>query len=197
MSRATAKVAAKSVRTIAIATLLAALAAPASAGERAGVTMPDTIQVAGKKLVLNGLGVREATMFNVDVYVAGLYLEQRSRSASEILAAEQIKVLHLRFVRDVGRKDVVSSFNEGFEKNSRDTVPAIRPRIAQFMAWLPSFKDGSTLTVTYVPGEGTRVSVNGTYKGTIAGPDFARALFSIWLGPKPPNKGLQRGLLGS
>lgn len=182
---------------IAIATILAALSAPATAGERAGITMPDSIQVAGKKLVLNGLGVREATMFNVNVYVAGLYLERRSKSAGEILAADEIRVLHLRFVRDVGRKDVTSSFQEGFEKNARDAVPAIRPQIAQFLGWLPSFKDGSSLTLTYVPGEGTRVAVNGTFKGTIAGADFGRALFSIWLGPKPPNKGLQKGLLGN
>jgi hypothetical protein len=40
------------------------------------------------------------------------------------------------------------------------------------------------------------VGVNGTVKGTIAGDDFGRALFSIWLGSRPPNPGLKAGLLG-
>jgi hypothetical protein len=180
---------------VAIGTVLV-LSAPAPAGERAGVKMPDTHQVAGRKLVLNGLGVREATMFNVDVYVAGLYLEQRSVDAGAILASDGVKVLHIRFVRDVDRDDVVSAFTEGFDKNAGDLVPAIRPGIRQFTSWMPSFDDGSSITLTYVPDEGTRVAVNGRMKGTIQGADFARALFSIWLGPKPPNGGLKRGLLG-
>jgi hypothetical protein len=135
-------------------------------------------------------------MFNVDVYVAGLYLERPSKDAAKILESDEVKVLHLRFVRDVGRDDVVSSFTDGFKKNASDLVPAIRPRIGQFTSWMPSFEDGSTITLTYVPDEGTRVAVNGRMKGTIKGADFARALFAIWLGPRPPNGGLKRGLLG-
>lgn len=181
---------------IAIGAVLAILAAPAAAGERAGIRMPDTLEVGGKKLVLNGLGVREATMFNVNVYVAGLYVQRRSRNPADILRGDQVRLIHLRFVHDVGRKDVTKSFNEGFEKNASDLVPAIRPQIQQFMSLLPSFKDGSTLTLSYVPDVGTRVSVNGKAVGTIPGADFARALFAIWLGPHPPNAGLKRGLLG-
>src|SRR4051795_1175968 len=35
--------------------------------QRAGVQMPDTMSTQGHDLVLNGLGVREATVFKVDV----------------------------------------------------------------------------------------------------------------------------------
>jgi hypothetical protein len=187
----------RAARAIAMGTaLLAVASAPAAAGERAGIRMPDTIQVAGKTLYLNGLGVREATLFNVDVYVAGLYLEHRSKDPGEILGTDGLKVIHLRFVHDVGRKDVVSSFTEGFKKNAGDLEPGLRPEIARLMGWLPGFEDGDTLTLTYVPGDGTRAAVNGKARGTIAGADFARALFAIWLGPHPPNRGLKRGLLG-
>jgi hypothetical protein len=44
------------------------------------VTLPDTEQVGATKLVLNGMGLR--TEFMVKVYVAGLYLEQKSLGAS-------------------------------------------------------------------------------------------------------------------
>jgi len=40
------------------------------------------------------------------------------------------------------------------------------------------------------------VVVKGQTKGTIAGADFGKGVFSIFLGPNPPNKGLKNGLLG-
>ena len=50
-------------------------AATATAATKAGVTMPDSVTVETKTLSLNGLGLREATIFDVDGYVAGLYVE--------------------------------------------------------------------------------------------------------------------------
>ena len=55
---------------------------------------------------------------------------------------------------------------------------------------------GQRLRFVHKPGAGVSVDVNGTVKGTIAGEDFARALLSIWLGPRPPNAELKAGLLG-
>ena len=187
----------RAAQVIAVGAVLVLLHGAAVAGERAGIRMPDTIEVAKQKLILNGLGVREATILKVNVYVAGLYLPERSKNPGEILDRDDIKVLHMRFVRGVDRDDVVSAFSDGFKNNAGDAVPALRPRIRQLESWLPSFADGDTLTMTYVPGKGTFIAVNGRSKGTIEGADFARALFAIWLGPKPPNSGLKRGLLGS
>jgi hypothetical protein len=50
--------------------------------------------------------------------------------------------------------------------------------------------------VAVTPEARRRVCVNGAVKGTIAGDDFARALFAIWLGARPPNAELKTGLLG-
>jgi hypothetical protein len=50
---------------------------------------------------------------------------------------------------------------------------------------------------TYVPGTGTTFSVNGADKVTVAGPAFGQLLFSVWLGPKPPNADLKKGILGT
>jgi hypothetical protein len=40
------------------------------------------------------------------------------------------------------------------------------------------------------------VDMNGAAGSPIQGPDFAMALLSVWLGPKPPNADLKAGLLG-
>lgn len=186
----------KLVRMLLVAGLFLLFAIPASAGKRAGVNMPDHIQVAGKKLVLNGMGVREATIFNVDVYVAGLYLESKSSNAQQIIRDEKVKRIQLHFVRDVDRSDITEAWDEGFKKNAGKNLGALKARIARLNGWMTDIKDGQSLTFTYVPGKGVQVHVNMSYKGTIPGADFARVFISIWLGPHPPNKGLKKGMLG-
>src|SRR3989337_2459246 len=63
--------------------------------------MPDQATVEGKTLVLNGMGLREATFLKVAVYVAGLYLESKSADANAILGSSQVKRISMHFVRDV------------------------------------------------------------------------------------------------
>ena len=50
-------------------------------------------------LTLNGMGIREATVFNVDVYVAGLYLPEASNDGNAIVQANGLKRIVLHFVR--------------------------------------------------------------------------------------------------
>lgn len=176
--------------------VVAALAGTAAAGEKAGVKMPDTVDVAGKSLKLNGMGLREATMLNIDVYVAGLYLETVSSDPAVILKPGQVKRLVLRFVRDVDRDDILEAWTDGFKGNAPVKLATIQAGINQLNGWMKDFKDGDRLTFTDVPTEGLTVDINGTKKGTIAGDDFARSLFAIWLGPKPPTSDLKKGMLG-
>jgi len=147
-------------------------------------------------LVLNGLGVREATVFNVDVYVAGLYLPQRSSDPATILRPDEAKVLQMVFVHDVTRDQMNKAFREGFEKNAGTSPLGLSPRIDQLIGYMADLKKGDTLVFTALPGAGVEVRANGQLKGTIAGDDFAQAFFRIWLGPHPPNAGLKEGLLG-
>jgi len=177
--------------------LAAVVANPAVAGKKAGVTLPDTAVVANKQLTLNGMGLREATFLKVDVYVAGLYVEHVSSNATKLVNANEVKMLVLRFVRDVDRDDILDAWNTGFKKNSTVSLATIKPLVDRLNAWMPAFKKGDTLAFTYVPGEGVAVDINGTRKGLLKGDDFARSLFSIWLGPNPPTGALKRGLLGN
>jgi hypothetical protein len=185
------------MRPIMMLVTMLALGMPASAGKKAGVTMPDTTMVANRQVVLNGMGLREATILKIDVYVAGLYVEHPSSNPATLIGSDQAKLLVLRFVRGVDRGDIVDAWNKGFENNATVPVARLRPLIDRLNAWMPAFEDGDMLAFAYVPGEGVTVSVNGERKGTIEGDDFARSLFSIWLGPRPPTTALKKGLLGN
>jgi hypothetical protein len=46
------------------------------------------------------------------------------------------------------------------------------------------------------PGTGTTAAIHANDKVTIAAPAFSPVLFALWLGPKPPNPDLKKGLLG-
>jgi hypothetical protein len=164
------------------------------AASLAGVTLPDTEHVGGTKLLLNGLGVR--TKYMVKVYVAGLYLEQKSADANAIIQADAPKQIVMKFVHGASKSQMADAFNESFKDNTPDAVTTMTPDIDRLLGALEPIKAGDQMVFTYVPGTGTTFSINGTEKLTIAGPAFGRVLFSVWLGAKPPNADLKKGMLG-
>jgi hypothetical protein len=180
----------------AVALLAALAAAPAHGKECKGVNFPDQTQAGGTALVLNGLGLRQATAFKVNVYVAALYVAQTSTDANAILASNTRKELILQFLRDVDGADLSKGWQEGFDNNAKAQLPALKERIEKLKGWMADMKTGQRLTFVAKPGAGIEVNVNGTVKGTIEGDDFAKAFLSIWLGATPPNPSLKAGLLG-
>jgi hypothetical protein len=184
------------MRTSAIALTALLFVHAAHAGELAGVTLPDQSEVDGKALVLNGLGLREATVLMVDVYVAGLYLESKSSDPVAILSSERPKRLVMSFVRSVGKEKLADAWTEGFQKNAGADAAEVAPGLATLNAAMADVKKGDVIALTYVPAGGTTVSIKGHDVATIPGAAFQKVLFSIWLGANPPNVPLREGLLG-
>jgi hypothetical protein len=52
------------------------------------------------------------------------------------------------------------------------------------------------LLYDFIPGTGTRVTINGEEKGVIEGADFYAALLDIWLGDEPADDDLKDAMLG-
>ena len=179
-----------------MALAVAAGAPLAQAAECGGIRAPDSLEVGGEKLVLNGLGLREATLFKVNVYVAALYVKEKSQDGEAIAAGDQSKLMRLSFLRNVSKADMRNAIIEGFKRSSPDDWPQLEARVQKFFELLPAFDSGETLTLWYVPGKGVQVKAPGKGSGVIEGFDFARALFRVWLGEHPPNGGLKKGLLG-
>lgn len=160
----------------------------------AGVNLPDTSTVGDKSLVLNGMGLRSE--FMVKVYVAGLYLEHKATDAGGILKADEPKKIVMQFLHDASKKQMTDAFDQSFKDNAPDAGTTIKTDTDKFLAALEPVKVGEQMVFTYVPGTGTTFAVNGKDKLTIPGPAFGQALFSVWLGPKPPTSSLKKGMLG-
>jgi hypothetical protein len=165
-----------------------------SAGSLAGVTLPDTAQVGGKTLVLNGLGLR--TKYMVKVYVAGLYLEQKWSDPAAIIKSDAAKQIVMKFLHSASKSQMADAFNESFEGNSPDAQKTMKPDIDRLLAALEAVKPGDEMVFTYLPATGSTLTINGKEKVTIAGAAFGQVLMSVWLGPKPPNPEMKKGMLG-
>jgi hypothetical protein len=180
---------------LALALMMVAVSPVSASQTVGGVTMPERITAFGTELTLNGMGIRQATWLRVDVYVAGLYVEEPSQNAEFLIDSEQVKVMRLEFVRSVSESDMAEALEEGFQ-SSAENYAAIQDDVAQVIGWLSSFSSGDTLTFSYLPGRGVHVAVNGETRGITGDAAFGRALIGIWLGDDPPNERLKRGLLG-
>lgn len=164
------------------------------AASLAGVTLPDTQQVAATTLVLNGLGLRTKLM--VKVYVAGLYLEHKSSDPRSIIRADAPKRIVMQFLHNASRNQMADAFDESFKNNAGEAEKTMKPDIDRLLGALEPVKEGDQMVFTYVPGTGTTLAINGKEKLNIADPAFGPVLFSVWLGPKPPNEDLKKGMLG-
>jgi hypothetical protein len=164
------------------------------AASLAGVTLPDTEQVGNTKLVLNGLGLR--TKFVVKVYVAGLYLQQKSSDANAIIKSDTPKKIVMQFLHAASKSQMTDAFDESFKDNTPEAVTTMKGDIDKLLGALESVKVGDQMVFTYVPGTGTTFAINGKDKVTIFNPAFGPVLLSVWLGPKPPNPDLKKGILG-
>jgi len=174
---------------------LAALsfAVPALAASLSSVTLPDTATVGGQSLVLNGLGLREK--YFIDVYVGGLYLPAKTTDAAKAISDDVPKRIVMAFIYSHVTKDqLCETYNEGIAKQPENA--ALKPKYDTLCGYLGDVVSGDQVSLDYVPGTGTTVTVKGSSKGTIDGADFMRSLWTVYLGAAPPTEKLKKGMLG-
>jgi hypothetical protein len=75
-------------------------------------------------------------------------------------------------------------------------MATIELRIKEINKLWRDFEPGERATLTYIPGRGTSLAINGEEQGVIEGEDFARMYFAIWLGKEPASERLKEQLLG-
>ncbi|MEO9501157.1 MAG: chalcone isomerase family protein [Nonlabens ulvanivorans] len=182
--------------------ILLAVALVATFTANAQVTINDvkvekSLTVEGQELMLNGAGLREKLWF--DLYVGALYTTVKSGDGSTLVDADLAMAITLDITDSKVTQDKMkSAVEDGFEDSCTDAErAAIKGDITRFIGF---FKDaiveGDEFQIAYVPGKGTMVSKNGKALGTIAGIEFKRALFGIWLGDDPADEDLKEGMLG-
>ncbi|MBK7484979.1 MAG: chalcone isomerase family protein [Nitrospira sp.] len=188
-----------------------------------GVTFADTFQAGPLPMPLQGVGVAKF-LRTITVYVGALYLAPGTKP--ERVLDDVPKRLELSYFRAIQAGDFGRAAMKVLADNmSPATITRLKPRIEQLHRLYQDVKPGDRYGLTYLPGVGTELALNGERKGIVEGADFAAAAggggggagrggggggggrgggggggggggyFAIWLGPDPINEALKEGLM--
>ena len=179
--------------------LLLAIAFPCFGAEIAGVKLEEKDRLASAELTLNGAGLRKRAFFQV--YAIGLYLPEKKSVSTEVIAATGPKRVAIHMLRDVDADQFSGALADGIKDNHPEAeATKLAPRVkllAAIMQDMKEAKSGMRITLDWLPGAGTQVTVQGKPAGApIPGEDFYSALLRIWLGEKPVQADLKKALLG-
>jgi hypothetical protein len=131
----------------------------------------------------------------IKVYDIALYLGT-GQKAEDVLG-DVPKRLELRYHRAFPASEIVRGGDALLRRNvDTRTLGTLAPRLANLNRAYVDVREGDAYALTYVPGRGTSLRLNGRLLATIPGHDFAAAYMSIWLGEKPISVDTRDKLLG-
>jgi len=159
------------------------------------------VQVDGQPLQLNGIAVRTRYAF-FKVYVAGLYLPQKTASAAAAIDGGGAKRISLTMVRDASAEQFLEAIEAGLRaNNSAAQLAEVKPQVEQLFAKIRAAKEaknGLRIVLDYAPSaKSTTLFLDDAPQGApMASEAFYRALLRIWLGERPVQDNLKKALLG-
>jgi len=157
------------------------------------VTFADSVSIGGSSVPLHNAALLRYLGL-IKAYVAALYLPEGT--TSEKVLSDVPKRLELSYLVSIKGPD----FGKGAEPTLKlNLAPAelakLRSRIDRINAIYQDVRPGDRYALTYLPGRGTELSLNGAPLTVIEGADFAAAYFGIWLGRNSIDDKLKRELL--
>lgn len=159
-----------------------------------GVHFENTYDTEEIRLKIQGTGLLRY-LGVIKAYVGALYLEEGS--FVEDVLSNTPKRLEVEYFHAIKGEDFGMTTNKMIARNTdSQTLKRIRPQIDYHNSLYEDVQPGDRYSLTYIPGKGTELALNGKTKGIIKGADFASALFSMWLGEFPMNKPFKKQLLG-
>lgn len=163
-----------------------------SAARINGVYFSDSVTVGGEVLKIRGAGLLKWLFFNV--YVASLYLppDVPGQNALEDVS----KKMEFHYLSDMKAEQFTESGEPLLLKNaSAAELAQIRGKIDAINNLYRDIRKGERYSLTYIPGKGTELALNGNVLGRIEGYDFAAVYYRIWLGENPVDDDLKRMLI--
>jgi hypothetical protein len=177
--------------------LLCLMERPLRAAEIEGVTFAESVHSGESPLRLHGTGLLRYRVF-IKGYVAALYLADSfaGKATSEAVLGDVPRRLEIEYFWAIAAEDFARATVEGIERSAgREALVRLGPRIDRINSLYRDVRPGDRYALTYEPGVGTELALNGQRLGLIEGADFAAALFAIWLGEEPLDDSLRRQLL--
>jgi hypothetical protein len=178
----------------------------AAQGRGQDVTEPKSgVTFAAKSgdMSLLGVGVRTRTMLKVKVYAVGLYAADSALAGplaahkanvaapsfyKDLVSGDFEKQVVMKFVRDVSTDQIRGAFRESLKG-------AEGAKVDLFVGYFSDTKVGQEYVLRWAPGGILETKVAGLNKPPITDEKFAAAVFGIWLGEKPIQEDIKKGLV--
>ena len=117
---------------------------------------------------------------------------QRRKPCSQTSPGDSRSSTSGRFRAD----EFANATTEGITRGTDpETFASIRGSIDRINQLYEDVEPGDRYALTYVPGIGTELALNGRQLGLVEGEDFSAALFAIWIGDDPLDESLREQLL--
>ncbi len=161
-----------------------------------GITFPPSVTLSDGTVVnRTGAGLlRVGWIFKV---YASAYYTESGTDAEASVTADIAKRLEIHYLRDFDAEDIVKAGNNALGDTLTDEeLAAIRADVDTINEAYVDIRKGDVYTLTYVPGIGTTLELNGDEVVTIPGEAFGRQYFRIWLDPAMPYPDFRNQLLG-
>lgn len=172
-------------------------AAPAELG---GVKIEPTAQVANAPaLTLNGAGLR--MVGSNKVTVTQVYALKRFSSMEEFLSMPGPKRFVVTYLREfpggIPYKNLSRGIEDNLPKNSRSLLIPSLMRLSDALASVKRIAPGDQMTVDWVPGVGSVVSMQGRQLlDPLPSPELFQGYVAMWIGAAPLDAAVKGALLG-
>jgi len=186
------------VSALVLCALLLPLTALALTEPKTETEYPDEITVNGQDLVITGVALREKTFLKVDVYIIASYVKKGAvlgeNKAQDILELEEPKMIRMDLTRGFSNEKLKKAFSDVIDKNY-DDKSAFQADVDEFLGlFTADAEDGDRLVFGFCPAEGLKIVLNDEELGVIDNPAFMKALWTVWFGEKPADKGMREKL---
>lgn len=168
---------------------------PLLAAEVDGVKLKDSMVCGGKETPLVAAGLRDATIFNIRVYVLAMYAPTRVKSLEDPAIGNRPMCFEVHYLRDVEKKKVDEAWEYQFKDSSEYPYPALKDHIKLLQTFFGEIKKDQGVHLFELLEDSTKVYENGEYKGEIPGKEFGKNFISIFYGENPPTKDLRKALM--
>ena len=187
-------------RTVALLLTLA-LATPVFAQEVAEPKSGVKFAAKSGDMSLLGVGLRTKTMLKVKVYAVGLYVADSALAGplaaykgktdsapfyKDLAWGDFEKQIVMKFTRDVTADQIRGAFRETLQGTSK---------LETFVGYFGETKEGQEYVISWKPGGSLDTKVAGASKPEINDKAFAAAVFGIWIGEKPIQEDVKKGLV--
>jgi hypothetical protein len=150
-------------------------------------------EVGDKTLILNGRGIHRRIFFNV--YELSLFLETKSSDPEHIINTGELKLVEMKFMRNVKSSQIQDNFRETFAELCEEKCEELTPHLNTFLELIPDLEKESKIDFVFFPTY-LVIHLNQQSSATINSNDFSKLLLKSWVGEKPPSRSLKNKLLG-